>query len=284
MRKMFHVSEVGNEIFKIFLFFLLICLLCGCVAKDNINENTKKDDISQIKNNEALKDDTMKIMLEPVICDIKQIKSENNFSISVDSKEGKILLFDTASEKELASFEESYGNGNLFLSMTDENNGVFLYCSSPAGGQMIKQMYVTKDRWQTYSQMNISSQIDGYPISLSAQSDSHLYVGVQMRSDGYLFETIDGGKNWNPIIIDEAIEKCRYGYAPIFNNEEGIFYVLLECDGFYSLYQSEAVPSAWKHLGTFSSEMEIEAYLIWEGKVIITDIQGQHYQLSFNRI
>lgn len=272
---------------KSFFVILLICLLFGCGTKDNISENTKeeiKNDVSQTKGNEVIKENAMKISLEPITCDIKQVKNENNFSVSIDSKEGQILLFDTISEKEFVSFEKSYGNGNLFLSMIDENNGVFLYCSSPAGGQMMKQLYITKDRWQTWSQMDISSQIDGYPTSLSAQSDNHLYIGAQMRSDGYLFETIDGGKNWNPVIIDETIEKCRYGYAPILNNEEGNFYILLECDGFYSLYQSDVDSPAWKHLGTFSTEIEIESYFIWNSKVIIEDIQGQHYQLSFNQI
>lgn len=272
---------------KFFGVIFLICLLFGCGTKDNISENAKeeiKNDVFQMKGNEVIKESGVKISLEPITCDIKQVKNENNFSVSIDSKEGQILLFDTVSKKELASFEESYGSGNLFLSMIDENNGVFLYCSSPAGGQMMKQMYITKDRWRTWSQMDISSQIDGYPTSLSAQSDKHLYIGVQMRSDGYLFETIDGGKNWNPVIIDEAIEKCRYGYAPILNNEEGNFYILLECDGFYSLYQSDVDLSEWKHLGTFSTEMEIESYFIWNSKVIIADIQGQQYQLSFNQI
>lgn len=272
---------------KFFGVIFLICLLFGCGTKDNISENAKeeiKNDVVQMKGNEVIKESGVKISLEPITCDIKQVKNENNFSVSIDSKEGQILLFDTVSKKELASFEESYGSGNLFLSMIDENNGVFLYCSSPAGGQMMKQMYITKDRWRTWSQMDISSQIDGYPTSLSAQSDKHLYIGVQMRSDGYLFETIDGGKNWNPVIIDEAIEKCRYGYAPILNNEEGNFYILLECDGFYSLYQSDVDLSAWIHLGTFSTEMEIESYFIWNSKVIIADIQGQQYQLSFNQI
>lgn len=272
---------------KSFFIILLICLLLGCGTKDTINENTKeeiKNDVFQTKGNEVIKESAKRISLEPITCDIKQVKNENNFSVSIESKEGQILLFDTVSERELISFEESYGSGNLFLSMIDENNGVFLYCSSPACGQMMKQMYITKDRWQTWSQMDISSQIDGYPTSLSAQSDKHLYIGVQMRSDGYLFETIDGGKNWNPVIIDDAIEKCRYGYAPILNNEEGNFYILLECDGFYSLYQSDVGLSVWKHLGTFSSEMEFNSYFIWNSKVIIADIQGQHYQLSFNQI
>ncbi|MDE7000650.1 MAG: hypothetical protein K2P73_10195 [Lachnospiraceae bacterium] len=273
--------------FKSFFVIFLICLLFGCGTKDTISENTKeeiKNDVFQMNGNEVAKESGIKISLEPITCDIMQVQSENNFSVSIDSKEGQILLFDTVSGKEFVSFEESYGSGNLFLSMIDENNGVLLYCSSPAGGQMMKQMYITKDRWQTWSQMDISSQIDGYPTSLSAQSDEHLYIGVQMRSDGYLFETIDGGKNWHPVIIDEAIEKCRYGYAPILNNEEGNFYILLECDGFYSLYRSDTDLSAWKHLGTFSTEMEIESYFIWNSKVIIADIQGQHYQLSFGQI
>ena len=240
--------------FKSFLVIFLICLLFGCGTKDTISENTKeeiKNDVFQMNGNEVAKESGIKIGLEPITCDIMQVQSENNFSVSIDFKEGQILLFDTVSGKKLVSFEESYGSGNLFLSMIDENNGVLLYCSSPAGGQMMKQMYITKDRWQTWSQMDISSQIDGYPTSLSAQSEEHLYIGVQMRSDGYLFETIDGGKNWHPVIIDEAIEKCRYGYAPILNNEEGNFYILLECDGFYSLYRSDTDLSAWKHLGTF---------------------------------
>ncbi|MDE6918464.1 MAG: hypothetical protein K2P89_00975, partial [Lachnospiraceae bacterium] len=158
MRKMIHVLEEGNEIFQIFFVIFLICLLFGCGTKDTISENTKeeiKNDVFQMNGNEVAKESGIKISLEPITCDIMQVQSENNFSVSIDSKEGQILLFDTVSGKEFVSFEESYGSGNLFLSMIDENNGVFLYCSSPAGGQMMKQMYITKDRWQTWSQMDI---------------------------------------------------------------------------------------------------------------------------------
>lgn len=273
---------------KSFFAILMVCSLCGCSAKDNINENKEteiNEDVSQMEDSEAIKNSTMKINLEPVTFDLEQIKNENNFSISFESKEGKIILYDTVSETELVSFEESYGSGGeLFLSMIDENNGAFLYCSTPAAGLMMKRMYVTKDRWQTYSQIDIDNLIDGYPTSLSALSDNHLYIGTQMRSDGYLFESTDGGKNWNPVIIDDEI-KCEDGYAPIFNNEEGVSYVLLKYDDLCSLYQSDAALSEWKRVGAFLSEMEIESYFIWEGKVIIivTDMQDQHYQLSFDK-
>lgn len=222
-------------------------------------------------------DEAAEIILEPYACDTAQIQTENNYSVSANSTDGKIILFDTESETELAAFDETYDSGGLFLSMSDENNGTLLYCSSPAAGQMMKLLYFTEDRWQTYSKKDISFQIDGYPTSLSVQSDKHLYIGTQMRSDGYLFETTDGGESWNPVIIDADIEKCRYGYAPIQDNENGIFYVLLECDGSYSLYISDDKLSKWKLSGQFSVENEVEAYFIIDGQVIIKDIQGQIY-------
>lgn len=274
---------------RLFFAILMVCSLCGCSAKDNIKENTEteiNEDVSQMEDSEAIKDSAMKINLEPVAFDLEQIKSENNFSISFESREEKIVLFDTVLEKELVSFEESYGSeGGMFLSMIDENNGAFLYCSTPACGMMMKQMYVTKDRWQSYDQMDISLLIDGYPTSLSALSDNHLYIGAQLHGDGYLFESTDGGKNWNPVIIDDEI-KCKDGYAPIFNNEEGVSYVLLKYDDLCSLYQSDAALSEWKRVGAFLSKMKIESYFIWDGKVIIivTDMQGQYYQLSLDKM
>lgn len=249
---------------KFLLTALMIFLISGCGIKET---NTAANESAEIT-------------LEPSVYDVAQIQTENNYSVSAYSKDEKIILFDTASETELAAFDETYGSGSLFLSMIDENNGVLLYCSSPAGGQMMKYMYFTKDRWHTYNELDISTKIDGYPTSLLAQSGNRLYIGAQMRSDGYLFETTDCGESWNPVIIDADIEKCRYGYAPIFDNENGIFYVLLECDGFYSLYQSDAALSEWKQSGRFSSESEIESFFIRDGKVIIVDMQGQSYQLK----
>ncbi|MCM1050015.1 MAG: LysM peptidoglycan-binding domain-containing protein [Clostridiales bacterium] len=216
------------------------------------------------------------------IDDMKQARTEFYYSVSAEFKDGKIVLFDEAAEKELASFDEEYDSGGLYLSMTDENNGVLLYCSTPAAGQMMKLMYVTKDRWKTCSKIDISTKIDGYPTSLTALSDKHLYIGAQMRSDGYLFETVDGGASWNPVIIDEAIEKCRYGYAPIYNSEDDNFYLLLECVDFYALYRADATLSTWKRVGDFVMETGIGSYFIWDGSLIIEDMEGQYFQLLFN--
>lgn len=241
---------------------LIVCMLAGC----GMNDNTGKMEPVQIKT-------------ESVPCDAKLAKAENNYSVFAESANGKINILDTALDKELVSIKESYGSGSLYLYMTDNSNGYLLYCSSPACGLMTKLLYTTKDRWQTYDETDISSQIDGYPTSLSARSDDHLYVGAQLRSDGYLFETTDGGTSWNPVLINGEIEKCRNGYAPVLDNETGISYLLLECHGYYSLYQSDAMMSDWKLQGTFSLESELGSYFIIDNEVIIEDMRGQSFKI-----
>lgn len=258
------------------LLLLVVCLLAGCGKSVEVREQKEiQNDVSQIKEME----NTEMIMLKPAECDLNQMEAENNASVSVEAKAGKIVLSDEKTKKELAFIEQTYGNGSLFLSMFGENNGFLLYCSSPAGGQMMKELYETKDRWQTYEKRNISQLIDGYPISLSALSDGHLYIGAQMRSDGYLFESVNGGKSWSPLIIDEKIEKCRYGFAPVFDEQTNSFYTLLECDGDYRLYQSDTALSVWKPAGTFSTDTEIRYFIIQHGQFFIADGQGKCCQL-----
>ncbi|MCH5262431.1 MAG: hypothetical protein J1F42_05910 [Lachnospiraceae bacterium] len=140
--------------------------------------------------------------------------------------------------------------------MTDENNGYLLYCSTPAAGIMMKYLYVTEDRWTTYDVKDISSLIDGYPTSLSALSPEHVYIGTQMRSNGYLFETTDGGEHWSSVSVDEGY--YRYGYVPLLDENNGVMYVFLEYetdDGShynYNLYQSDINATAWEKIGSYS--------------------------------
>jgi photosystem II stability/assembly factor-like uncharacterized protein len=130
--------------------------------------------------------------------------------------------------------------------------------------------------------MDISTRIDGYPTSLSCSPDEQLYVGAQMRSDGYLFVSEDEGKHWNPVLIDEDVETCRYGYAPVFNEEKSQAYILLECDGSYALYLSEDALSTWKKIGTFSLEDEdsVEQYFLSEDQIYIHTSQDKTYLLE----
>lgn len=220
-----------------------------------------------------------KFFLEALNSGDGKIQVENNFSVSADYRDGKIVLTEAGGDTKLASFGKKYDDGGLFLSMKDENSGCLLYCSTPAGGQMMKLLYTTNDRWKTYSETDISSQIDGYPTSISALWDGNIYIGAQMRSNGYMFESTDGGKNWNPFFINENNGRYRNGYAPLEDRERGISYVLLEENGIFSLYQSDEKMSEWKLSGTFSLENGIQEYFISRDTVVITDLQGNQYQL-----
>ena len=291
---------------KVFLMVLMICSLYGCGTENNINEETIKemqdeisqmeDEVSKMKNeifilknkisqmeNEVtqVRVDAMEIVMDPVSCDAEQIINENNFSISIGPKDEKIRLYDTDSQKELASFDESYGSGSKLLSMSSENNGVFLYSSYLGTEIIMKHMYITSDRWQTYSQIDITFLVDGYPTSLYAQSDTCFYIGTLMKNDGYMYKTFDGGKDWFSVTINENIESGARGYAPIPNSEGDAFYALLEYGSRYALYKSDAAMSTWKQLGIFSHDDRIDTYFILDGDVIVKDNTGHCYRLSF---
>lgn len=250
-------QELGASKLKQWGYFCIIAtaalsLLVGCKIQNSGENNIKE------------------VLIEPVDCDAEQVRTENNYSISAEYNGEKIAIIDVEAKSPLTALEAAQDNeGGMFLSMADENNGALISCSSPAAGQMRKKLYVTKDRWQTYNTINIDQQIDGYPTSLSMFPGQHLYIGVQMRSNGYLFESTDDGKSWKPVIIDDSLKKCRYGYAPVYNCEKNNAYVLLECDGFYSLYQSDVALSYWKHVGNFSQDMKIEdCYMM--GRLILS--------------
>ena len=200
---------------------------------------------------------------------------EENFAVEGYFGENDIIISELYSDVTLNSIPIEYDANEVFLSMVDEKNGYLLYCSSGAGGQMMKLLYFTNDRWNTYSKIDISYKMDGYPTSLSAESLEHLYIGTQVRSNGYLFESTDGGQQWTSVVIDDSLERCRYGYAPLFN--EGTAYVLLECDGTYSLYQSRDNRITWEKTSTFSLDNMVEKYFITEDILYIIDSTGNQY-------
>ena len=169
--------------------------------------------------------------------------------------------------------------------MTDKDNGYLLYCSTPGMGQMMKSLYVTDNRWATYDEKDISSLIDGYPTSLSALSTEHLYVGTQMRSDGYLFETTDGGEHWDSVPLNE--DYYRYGYTTISDEDSNVMYVLLEYvlssrGGNYDLYQFDAKLYEWEMIGSFvlDESVEVQRFFMSEGTLCLIDAHGNLYKIE----
>lgn len=86
-----------------------------------------------------------------------------DFAVSAVFGKNSIILFEPSSKEVLNEIPIMGEANKIFISMTDAQNGYMLYCGMPDSGQTQTLFYVTKDRWQTYSKMDISSTVDGYP-------------------------------------------------------------------------------------------------------------------------
>lgn len=281
IQKIANKSKPATPVCILAVLTAAVCLVSVSTLKPETVQTVLQPAGSTVSSEPVFKEipETGKLSLKLVNSDDGKIKKENNFSVSAEYRDGNIVLTENEGDTKLVSIGEKYDEGGLFLSMKDENSGYLLYCSTPAGGQMMKLLYSTDDRWKTYSETDISSRIDGYPTSLSALRDGKMYIGAQMHSNGYMFESTDSGKNWNPVFINENSDQCRNGYAPLLDREKGISYVLLESDGIFSLYRSDEKMSEWKLSGVFLLENGIQEYFISGDMVVITDLLGNWYQL-----
>ncbi len=237
------------------------------------------------------------------ILDVKEIentavpKQEEEAAVEAVFDEDKIILSEPSDKSVLNEIQITDDQYQVFVTMIDEKNGYMLYCGTPGMGQMKKIFYTTDDRWKTYSESDISSAIDGYPTSLSAVSGEQIYIGTQMRSNGYLFASKDGGESWESVMVDEDMY-FRTGYAPVYDQENGILYAFFDTgDNGCFLYQAENDRTendrtdtetmenvVWENIGNFSllslQEDLAEEYFIYEGSVCIKDSQGKCYQIN----
>ena len=214
---------------------------------------------------------------EIILYETEAVPEDNNFGLSAFFEEGNIVITELSEETILNTIPIKFDEYRIFLSMLDEKTGYLLYCSTPGAGQMMKHLYFTEDRWDSYAEADISGKLDGYPTSLSAMSVENLFIGTQMRSNGFLFETTDGGKNWVSFTVDGSVKDCQNGYAPIADKESGMMYVLLKCGESYLLYQLNDV---WEKAGSFSLNALVEEFFVSNGELYIIDNTGKQYQIE----
>lgn len=214
---------------------------------------------------------------ELTLCEAESFIPDNNFGLSSFFEKGNIVVAELSDGTVLNEIPVAFDEYRVFLSMIDENNGYLLYCSTPGAGQMMKILYFTKDRWISYTEADISLQLDGYPTSLSAMSEEQLFIGTQMRSNGFLFETTNGGRDWTSFTVDGSIKNCQNGYAPIVDKENNIAYVLLKCDENYLLYQLNDV---WEKKGSFPLDAFVEEFFASDGELYIVDSEGKQYRIE----
>lgn len=266
------------------VFILSVSLFISCGYKA---EETEEPDRKGALNNEAE-------MPADAVLNVKGVEEEQweaakqapDFAVSVDYEEGeeRIILLEASDQTVLNEIPVTKDQGMVFINMIDENSGYLLFCGSPAAGLMSKTLYATKDRWKTYSEIDISSKIDGYPNSLSAVSEDKIYIGTQMRSSGYLFATKDQGENFEAVWAEED-RYFRYGYAPLFDKESGRTYLILEGENEYFVYYAE-YPAAddgtswnltWEKMGKFilRTGRENSVRLCWSSRLLIDNFSQE---------
>ena len=255
---------------RIFLAYLIgtIFLIGGCA--------NRSADTNHVTNLEVIGADAETV-----------ISAESVVGLTASFQDDNIVITESDNDSALCKIPIHFDENTLCITMVDENNGYLLYCSTPACGIMMKYLYVTKDRWTTYDVKDIGSLIDGYPTSLSALSSEHIYIGTQMRSNGYLFETTDGGITWESVSVDEGY--YRYGYVPLLDENNGVMYVFLEYESddriYYNLYQSDINATAWEKIGSYS--LDAGGYSLQECRVFMSDgtlyfydSHGNQYQIK----
>lgn len=172
----------------------------------------------------------------------------------------------------------------VYISMVDETHGSILYCSSPAMGQMYKILYRTDDGWDSYEEIDISSQLDSYPNSLTMSSDKTGYIGVALRNSSYLYHTEDGGKTWKPYVVDESVDNCN-GFAPVFEKEGNGAYLILDMkinstEYGFRLYKSSDGGEEWDIMGEFSLPVYLSRYFLKDDVLYVIDTQDKYYRLD----
>lgn len=192
-----------------------------------------------------------------------------------------IVVKSAGDEESKLEISISYDAYQVYISMFDEDHGSILYCSSPAAGQMTKILYYTEDGWGSYTENDISSQLDGYPNSLTMNSAKSGYIGAQLRSDAYLYCTDDAGQTWTPYAVDASVDNCN-GYAPVFDGENACLILDMKSSTGHTfrLYCSEDGGEKWEAAGEFSLDEDVSRYFMKDGAVYLVDVKGSYWRLK----
>lgn len=245
------------------LSLLLACILTGCSGRADKEEHA------------GAQSSDLKIMA----CEAVDTAKDGFYT--AEFVDNVIAVKPAGSDRSKLEIPTAYDTYQIYIDMFDADHGSILYCSSPAAGQMTKLLYYTEDGWNSYTENDISSQLDGYPNSLTMNSVKSGYVGVELRNDAYLYYTDDAGQTWVPYAVNASVDNCN-GYAPVFDEKKA--YLILDMKGndkhTFRLYRSEDGGEKWNVAGEFSLDENISRFFMKDGTVYIVDAKGSFWQLA----
>ena len=243
----------------------LTLILYGCGSTETAQQDNEIPmlELTECDNN-AESDGLYTVNFGEAVIEVRSSEEEGNIKLEIP------VEYDTTNQ--------------VYISMIDENHGSILYCSSPAMGQMYKILYRTDDGWDSYEQIDISSQLDSYPNSLTMSSEDTGYIGVALRNSSYLYHTQDGGHTWEPYEVDESVDNCN-GFAPVFDKAGKGAYLILDMkinssEYRFRLYQSANGGKDWDIMGEFSLPVYLNRYFLKDDVLYVIDTQDKCYSID----
>lgn len=111
------------------------------------------------------------------------------------------------------------GVGGGVLSFADESIGYLLFCSEPAAGKMEKTLFVTKDGGKSFEKV-ADLDMRNHPCDMQFFTpEKGVLITLNYGEDPYMYQTLDGGKSWNPINV-EIPEEESFSYVNGYSLEK----------------------------------------------------------------
>ncbi|MGN0341690.1 MAG: M56 family metallopeptidase [Roseburia sp.] len=175
------------------------------------------------------------------------------------------------------------GGGSAYISFSDAEHGYLLYCSSPAGGLMMKLLFYTENAGESFSFAGDLSDFNGYPQGISF-SGGKCYIGVTYHGqDDYMYVKESGTEIWEGEEVIPLPNGSRYidGFAPVFDladRQEGMLVLkAVGDDARYLLLVTKDGGEYWNINGEIPLESLRSYYYVGNNQFYYIDNAGGLY-------
>lgn len=179
------------------------------------------------------------------------------------------------------------GGGTPYISFSDAEHGYLLYCSSPAGGLMMKLLFYTEDAGESFSFAGDLSDLNGYPQGISF-SGGKCYIGVTYHGqDDYMYVKESGTEIWEGGEVISMPNDSRYidGFAPVFDivdRQEGMLVLkAVGDDATYLLLVTKDGGESWRINGEIPLDFIDSYFYAGDNHFYFIDNMGKLYSRDY---